>query len=842
MTLSLGTKLGPYEILAPLGAGGMGEVYRARDPRLGRDVAVKVLPRAVSGDPERQQRFEGEARAVGALNHPNIVTMYDVGVEGGVPYLVTEVLEGESLRALLGRGPLPARRAVQIVVQVARGLSAAHAKGIVHRDLKPENLFVLPDGRVKILDFGIAKLTTGATTATAETTPVFASMTAAGTIMGTVSYMAPEQLRDQAVDHRADLFALGVILHELLTGTQPFGGDTAADRVSAILMADPPALTPEVEAAIPGMGAMIAHLLAKRPEARLESAADLAFTLELLARRPALAAAAGAAGAGADADAGPGAATSAGAGVSFRSLTFRDGVLYRALFTPDGQTFVYQAAFAGQPSEIFLARLESPDARPIGLGNADLQAVSPSAELAVTLGPRDIGGFVRLGMLARVPLVGGRPREIAEDVFQADWFAGGKSLAAIRKVGTAFQIEAPIGTIIHKTNSGWLSNLRTSPDGSLFAFLDHPMSGSNGGYACVIRPGEAVRRLSKDMPTISNLAWRPDGEEIWFSAQGVNAPDGIYAVNLKGDQRHVYSAPGYTALQDIAANGDALLAMLTPRMRMETSTRTGGPAEATDLSWLDWTLLRDLGSDGSTVLFDETGPASGGSDGVYVRSISGEPAIRLGDGVAGGISPDGRFVVGGELGGYRFITILPVGAGQARRVTTEGIVPSHGFWLSSGREVVVAATAPGQGARLYRVNIESGAYAPLSDEIVQAGTAIPSPDGTNVLTRGEDACPVLLPVEGGAPRRFPNLDSHWRLSSWTGDSKSFFTFRSGAVPAKVLRVDASTGETEPWMEIMPTERSGVSGLNSVRFTQDGERYVCSYMRINAPLFHARGLR
>jgi hypothetical protein len=173
---------------------------------------------------------------------------------------------------------------------------------------------------------------------------------------------------------------------------------------------------------------------------------------------------------------------------------------------------------------------------------------------------------------------------------------------------------------------------------------------------------------------------------------------------------------------------------------------------------------------------------------------------------------------------------------------TEGIVPSHGFWLSSGREVVVAATAPGQGARLYRVDIESGAFAPLSDQIVQPGTAIPSPDGAYVLTRGEDACAVLLPVDGGAPRRFPNVDSHWRLSSWAGDSKSFFTFRSGAVPAKVLRVDASTGETEPWMEIMPTERSGVSGLNSVRFTQDGERYVCSYQRLNAPLFHARGLR
>jgi len=633
MTLALGTRLGPYEILAPLGAGGMGEVYRARDPRLGRDVAVKVLPRAVAADPERQQRFEAEARAAGALNHPNIVTLHDVGVEGGVPYLVTEVLEGENLRGLIARGSLTPHKAIQIITQVANGLSAAHAKDIVHRDLKPENLFVLPDGRVKILDFGIAKLVgggSGSTTATAETTPVFASMTAAGTIMGTVSYMAPEQLRDQAVDHRADLFALGAIFHELLTGTQPFQGDTAADRVSAILMAEPPALPPATESQVPGIGATIARLLAKRPEGRLDSASDLAFMLEVFARRPARPA-------GAAADADPDAGSAAGASgtapsVRFRPLTFRDGEIFCALFAPDGQTFVYQATVAGNPSEIFLARVESPDARPVaGLQNADLQSVSSTAELAVTLQPRDIGGFIRLGTLARAPLVGGRPRELAHDVFHADWFPDGKSLAAIRKAGAGFQIEAPLGTVIHKTN-GWMSNIRVSHDGKQIAFLDHPVSGNNGGYACVIRPGERYRRLSGNMPTISNVVWGPDGK-IWFAAQGEDSPDGVYAVTLDGKVRHVYSAPGYGAVEDFADNGDALYHMLSPRMLMETSTRSGGRAEALDLSWLDWSLARDVSIDGSTVLFDETGIASGGVAGVYLRSIDGEPAVRLSDGV-----------------------------------------------------------------------------------------------------------------------------------------------------------------------------------------------------------------
>ena len=334
-----GAKLGPYEIVSLLGAGGMGEVYRARDPRLGREVAVKVLPRAWAGDPERQQRFVAEARAAGAINHPNIVTLHDVGVADGSPYLVTEILEGDSLRATIELGRSIPDRATQIVIQTALGLAAAHAKGIVHRDLKPENIQVLPDGRVKILDFGIAKLTrTETSNPLAETTPVFASMTATGTIMGTVSYMSPEQLRDRPVDHRADLFALGAIFYELLTGLQAFQGETAADRVSAILTSEPAPLAPEVERSMPGLQAVIARLLAKRPESRFDSASDLAFTLDLLAKRPAVS----------GLSSGAGAAVTVTPPVRFRPLTFRDGDIERARFAPDGQTVVYQAAFDGR--------------------------------------------------------------------------------------------------------------------------------------------------------------------------------------------------------------------------------------------------------------------------------------------------------------------------------------------------------------------------------------------------------------------------------------------------------------------------------------------------------------
>ncbi len=242
MPLASGTQLGPYTIQSPLGAGGMGEVYRARDTRLGRDVALKILPESFDHDANRLRRFEQETQAVAALNHPNILAIYDVGEHNSTPFLVSELLEGESLRAVLNRGPLPQRKVVEYAVQVSNGLAAAHDKGIVHRDLKPENLFVCRDGRVKILDFGLAKVA-----ATAAVEPDGATMTssqtAAGVVMGTASYMAPEQVRGEPVDPRTDMFAFGAVLFEMLSGKRAFQRDTAAETMTAILRDDLPEIT-----------------------------------------------------------------------------------------------------------------------------------------------------------------------------------------------------------------------------------------------------------------------------------------------------------------------------------------------------------------------------------------------------------------------------------------------------------------------------------------------------------------------------------------------------------------------------------------------------------------------
>jgi serine/threonine protein kinase/Tol biopolymer transport system component len=282
MPLAPGQHLGPYTVIGELGAGGMGEVYRARDERLGRDVAVKVLPTAYSADADRLHRFEKEARATAALSHPNIVAVYDVGIDGNAPFIVSELLEGQTLRERLQAGSIPVRKAIGYSVAIAGGLSAAHEKRIIHRDLKPENLFITPDDRIKILDFGLAKLIEPASTATATALPTEPALTAPGLVLGTVGYMAPEQVRGLEVDHRADLFAFGVILYELLCGRRPFRRDTAAETMTAILHDDPPGLMSGDAPVAPGLAHIVQRCLEKNPAARFQTASDLAFALENL--------------------------------------------------------------------------------------------------------------------------------------------------------------------------------------------------------------------------------------------------------------------------------------------------------------------------------------------------------------------------------------------------------------------------------------------------------------------------------------------------------------------------------------------------------------------------------
>ncbi|MCA1612373.1 MAG: serine/threonine-protein kinase [Acidobacteria bacterium] len=758
MTLEAGSRLGPYEIVSLLGAGGMGEVFRARDPRLGRDVAVKVLPGSFSSDPERLKRFEQEARAAGVLNHPNVTAVYDIGTHDGAPYVVQELLEGETLRARLSGGALPVRKAIEQAVQIARGLAAAHEKGIVHRDLKPENIFVTRDGRVKILDFGLAKLTqsdspgglqTNLPTATAGTEP--------GVVLGTLGYMSPEQVKGKPADQRSDIFSFGAILHEMLSGTRAFHRDSAAETMSAILREEPADLSATNKSIQPGLERIVRHCLEKNPEERFQSARDMAFDLEALSgsgsEHSGTAAAgtvAGTSGKRRFLSAGLAAAVlaslvSLAAGffagktrgtprpVKYHQLTFRRGTVWSARFGSDGKTILYSASWDGNPTEIFVAAPESPESRPLGYPGADVLGVSASGDLAMSLRSYISMEFTRTGTLARTNATGGgAPREILEGVEFADWEPGGSDLAVVRTVAGKARLEYPIGKTLYET-VGWIGSPRVAPAGDRVAFIDHPQAADDGGFAAVVDRAGKKTTLTKAFGSAQGLAWSPDGREIWFTAAEIGTRS-LYAVSLSGTLRAVAAVTGSLTLQDIARDGRVLL--IDEFRRLGLSALAPGQTKERDLSWLDWSRPSGLSRDGQTVMFYEAGEGGGAGYSTYVRKTDGSPAVRLGEGQGVGLSPDGAWAtsVVRKLTDPRLV-LYPTGAGQARTLTAPGLrFTGGGPFLPDSRHLIVAATEPGRANRLYLVDMAAeGAKArPISPEGVR-GLGPISTDGTRFL-------------------------------------------------------------------------------------------------------------
>ncbi|MEO6119059.1 MAG: serine/threonine-protein kinase, partial [Terriglobales bacterium] len=485
MGLAPGTKLGPYEVVAAIGAGGMGEVYRARDTRLERDVAIKVLPESFSQDVDRLRRFEQEARAISALNHPNILNIYDVGKNGDAPFLVAELLEGETLGHRLQSGPLPHRKAVETAAQVARGLAAAHEKGIIHRDLKPDNVFLTEDGRVKILDFGLAKnirpegFSASASMATMDAHHAAASPTAEGQVLGTVGYMSPEQVRGHAADHRSDIFSFGAIFYEMLSGKRAFKKDSGVETMSAILNEDPPELTETNRNIAPGLERIVRHCLEKSPTQRFQSASDIAFDLETLSSQSAtsfgvtalqssgfnqklalpiaaalvLVALAGGFLAGRSTKRIP--------EVRFQQLTFAREGLLAGRFAADGQTILYSSVKSGSPPVVWTTRSDVLQGRSLGLAGR-VASVSSTGEMAILL--RGGGGNNAVGVLATLPVSGGAPREFIQNVRSADYTPDGKSFAISTRGDSGFKLEYPPGKVLHQF-SGVVSHVRFSPDG-----------------------------------------------------------------------------------------------------------------------------------------------------------------------------------------------------------------------------------------------------------------------------------------------------------------------------------------------------------------------------------------
>jgi Tol biopolymer transport system component len=862
VTLSAGSKLGPYEVLSPLGAGGMGEVWKARDPRLGRDVAIKVLPASFSQDADRLRRFEQEARAAGVLNHPNITAVYDIGTYEGAPYVVQELLEGETLRTAMAGAKLSSRKAIDYALQIAHGLAAAHEKGIVHRDLKPENLFVTNDGRVKILDFGLAKLThteaepgaTGLPTATGGTEP--------GVVLGTLGYMSPEQVKGKSADARSDIFSFGAILYEMLSGQRAFHGDSAAETMSAILREEPPDLSVTNQSISPDLERIVRHCIEKNPAQRFHSAYDVAFALEALSgvsatgrltavatpeqsrsKKPLAAIAAAVVLVAAALAAGYflGVRKGTSPPPAFSQLTFRKGAIWQARLGADGKSVFYSASWDGKPTEIYVSHAGSPESRPFGVAATDLLAVSPSGELAVGVKADFDTAFSRAGTLARVGATGGAPRELLEKVEYADWSPDGKDLAVVRVEKRRTRLEFPAGKVLYET-PGWIGNPRFSPKGDRIAFLDHPVINDDGGTVAVVDLSGKKTTISAVYASAVGLAWSPDGSEVWFTAAEVGGNRALQAVTLSGRPRTLARVTGILTLHDVSRDGRVLLTQDLNRIGLVAGS---SPSDETDLTWLDWSLMADLSRDGRTVLFSEPGEGGGPGYSVYLRQVGAAAAIRLGEGSGQSISPDGKQALAiVHPTAEQSLFSYPTGAGESRAVSPAGFQVRFAAWMPDGRRIVMNAVEPGQhDSRSYVIDAAGGKPRLFLPEGYR--TLFVSTDGKRVVARGPEGRYYVCPVDGGDPVPIPGISQESdNIVGWASGDRSIYVRRgsSSALPARIVQIDLATGTEEKWRELLPADSAGLNGIMGLRMTPDGARYAYSYYRSLSNLYLAQGIR
>lgn len=866
--LEPGVFLGPYEILGPLGAGGMGVVYRARDPRLSREVAIKVLPADAARDPDRLRRLDLEARATGSLNHPNVLAVFDIGQQGDLPYVVSELLEGETLRDRMRPGALAIRKSVEYAIGIARGLAAAHERGIVHRDLTPDNVFITRDGRVKILDFGLARYEASAPSGDEATSPHLTPKDSdgeSGAIMGTVGYVSPEQVRGLPADHRSDIFALGLILYEMLTGERAFRADTTVETLHAILKDEPPLLLERNRQVPPALDRLVRRCLEKDPEERFQSARDVAFHLEDIShpsgvvttppplsqhprRKRRLRFGASVLGLAAVACAAIAAALALGERRGreqtpiFHRLSFRRGTIHMARFAPDGQTIVYSAAWGGDPVGLFSTRTDSPEARALEPHFAHPLGVSSTGELALLLLRRR--GEVSQGTLARAPLGGGAPREVVETVEWADWSPDGREFAVVRIIGAQRRLEFPIGRVLYEP-SGWISHPRVSPRGDVVAYLDHPVFGDNRGSVEVVDRSGTRRPLSGPWKAVWGLAWNPGGREIWFTASETGSARTVYAVDLSGRLRVVARVPLRLSLNDISLDGKRVV-VSHDTLRRATYGGVVGEGSARELSWHDYSNAKDLSADGQTLLFSEDGEAGGSTYAVYVRPTNGATAIRLGEGKALALSPDAKWAlaVRVDLSPPRLV-LLPTGPGEMRTLPASLERYDWALFLPDGEHVLIAGKEPGHRSRLYLQDLSGGhphAVSPEGISASQGGLAV-SPDGREaVAVSTADQKVYVYPLGGGEPELFRGLEYGELPVQWSADGAAIFVLQPVDSPPRVRRVERKTGRRTPWIEITPPDPAGILGVTRVRMTRDGKRYVYSFSQILSDLYLVEGMK
>jgi eukaryotic-like serine/threonine-protein kinase len=860
MALASGTKLGPYVTQSLLGAGGMGEVYRARDTRLGRDVAIKILAQHLSSQPELKERFDREARAISSLNHPRICTLHDIGHQNGVDFLVMEYLEGESLADRLKKGPLPLKETLKIGMEVCEALEVAHRAGITHRDLKSANIMLTRSG-AKLMDFGLAKsavagldgdrtsavLLSGAKTLSGE--GPLSPLTTAGAVIGTIQYMSPEQIEGKPADQRSDLFALGAVLYEMATGKRPFDGKSQISVASAILEKDPEPISTIQPVTPLAFEHVVRACLEKNPEDRFQSARDVRLELKWIA---------GGEGQLAAQVTTPVAqkahsilpwcvaailAMVAGGAVlwasrekpqpRFTNVTFREGALQAARFSRDGQTIVYSGEWEGQPPEVAVARVGSPESRLLGIPSATIASVSTSDELAVFLGCEQVFLIDCRGTLATVSLAGGAPRGLAEHVAYADWNPDGKQLAISVFSGEGARLEFPPGHVLCQQNAGWFGHPRFSPDGSRIAFENHPVIGNDEGALELVDLSGKRTVLVPDDVSLEGVAWSPDGKEIWYAGTNTGGwADTIFAVSLSGKKRSILTMP-YLRLHDIAKDGRILLSHESWRRQLK-GFFPGDKIEHT-YSWLDDTEATAISDDGRSITFTEAGETFYLENDymAYYRTTDGSPAALLGAGTAP-ISPDGRWLLSTSAKSHK-LQLQPIGPGESRELPTPGLKSfDHQGWSGDGRQVVYEAQTDQNDWNVYEQRIDGGPPA-----LVKAGARnvfpLLSHDGELLALHEEQGGISLYRAGNPQPIAMKGvLESEYPVRFPTGGRSLLVGATSGHELVLTL-VDLASGHRESWKRV-PIEVQAGGQQFAFTVTPDLKYYAYSSPRYTSDLY------
>jgi eukaryotic-like serine/threonine-protein kinase len=843
----VGQRIGPYQVEQLIGEGGMGLVFKARDIQLNRSVAIKVLPAERLWDPERKRRFLQEAKATSLLNHPNIVTVHGITHERDADFLVMEFVAGKTLDQLIPAKGLALKQALKYGLEIADALDAAHAAGIVHRDIKPANIMITEQGRVKVLDFGLAKLTEPEQVPDRDQPAPLT--TQAGLVFGTAAYMSPEQAEGGRADTRSDIFSFGVLLYQMVTGRRAFAGENVITILAGVINQQPAPLSALVPAIPPELEWIIAQCLKKDPDRRIQHMVDVKIALEDVLDRldsPSTAPAAGRPRRRWVVPVLVAALLGIGAGIwaslrlfhrepiTFQRLTFRQGDVVASHFAPNG-SIVYSAMWDGAPPALFVAQPGSREARALDLPSGIIQSVSGSGEMAILLGA---GASGTLGTLARAPLAGGAPRPLLENVSAADWSPAGDSLAVIRTQNGQHRIEYPIGNVLYQTSSlGTPVFLRVSRHGDRVAFFD---ATTGGGFSLqTIDTQRRTRILSRGWRSVGGLGWSPNDAQLWFAGQRTGSDPGIYTVDLGGRERLLTQTAGWPTLNDIAADGRILVSNTDSRIGIRGLIP--GAKEESELGWLDASAIRDISNDGKEIVSMELSSGQGQNSAIYLRSTDGAAAVRLGYGNRPVLSPDGKWVVClRKNGSSAQIVLLPAGAGEEKPLRTAGIQPETAEWFPDGQRVLFTGNEPAQPPRTYTYDLASNQIHPVTPPGVRA-TAV-SPDGQSVIVVG-DGTASLFSLAGRPAILLGAIGPDTSVIRWSADGTHIFLERTDPERRKaaILSMDARSGRVEAVRDLKLPDRTAFF-FDFARLSADGQFYAFSYQRDFSTLYLVNGLK